>query len=187
MPSKAPWENSFGVGRAMSAGNPKHSAMGMAGGGGLVRVPLLQRDGDMGGVGRGRKMRVMLHAGGERANPPLFPPGLSWVKPFTSSASSSVKWTTPFTEIFHLLRTVGESGWVLPSWESPGVQLQHRFPARGMPWRGASFVSALLQVENRRKSLPSFPPPPPSTSSRYASVERNRYPPNHPPALLPPS
>lgn len=49
----------------MSAGNLKHSAVGVAGGGGLVWVPLLQRDGDMGGVGRGRKLRVMLCAGDE--------------------------------------------------------------------------------------------------------------------------
>lgn len=38
--SKAPWENSFGMGRAMSAGNPEHLLMGVAGGGGLVQVPL---------------------------------------------------------------------------------------------------------------------------------------------------
>lgn len=76
--------------------------MGVADSGGLVRVLLLQRDGDMGGVGWGRKMRVMLHAGDERADPPLFPPGSSWVKPFTSSVSSSVKWITPLKEIYQL-------------------------------------------------------------------------------------
>lgn len=70
MPSKAPWENSFGVGRAMSGANLKLLALGVAGGGGLVQVPLPQRDGDMGGVGQGRRMRVMLHAGHERAHPP---------------------------------------------------------------------------------------------------------------------
>lgn len=49
----------------MSAGNLKHLAMGVAGRGGLVWVPLLQRDGDMGGVGQGRRLRVMLRAGDE--------------------------------------------------------------------------------------------------------------------------
>lgn len=72
----------------MSAGNPKHLAMGVAGGGGVVWVPLLPRDGDMGGVGWGRKLGVMLQAGDERPNPPLFPLGSSWVKPFTCSVSS---------------------------------------------------------------------------------------------------
>lgn len=51
LPSKAPWENSFGVGRVMSAGNLEHSAVGVAGRGDLIRALLLQRDGDMGGGG----------------------------------------------------------------------------------------------------------------------------------------
>lgn len=80
----------------MSAGNQEHLAMGVAGGGGLVCVPLLQRNGDLGGVGRGRKLRVMLHGGDEGVNPPL---GSSWVKPFTSS---SVKWNALLKEIYWL-------------------------------------------------------------------------------------
>ena len=108
-PSKAPWENGFVVGRAVSAGNPQRSAVGVAGRGGFVRVPLLQRVGDMIGVGQGRKMRVMLHAGDERVNPRLFPPGSPWVKPFTSSASSSVKWATLLKEVYRPWRAVGGS------------------------------------------------------------------------------
>lgn len=71
MPSKAPWENSFSVGKVMSAGNLEYSVMGVVSGGGLVQVPLLWWD----GVGWERKLRVTLHAGGERANPALFPLG----------------------------------------------------------------------------------------------------------------
>lgn len=166
--SKAPWENSFSLGRAMSAGNLKHLVMGVAGGGGLVQVPLFQRDGDAGGVGWGKKLRVMLHTGDKRANPPLFPLGSSWVKTFASSASPSVKWTAALKEICQLMRTVGESARVLPGWENPGVQLQHHFPACGTPWRGASFVSTLLQVENQRRLFPFLPPRPPSSSSQPA-------------------
>lgn len=70
----------------MSAGNLKHSVVGVAGRGDFIQRPLLQR-GEHGGHGwwcLRRKVRVMLHAGHESANSLLFPWHSSGVKALAS-------------------------------------------------------------------------------------------------------
>lgn len=137
----------------MSAGNLKHSAVGVAGRGDLIQGPLLQRDGDTGWWWLRRKVRVMLRAGDESANSPLFPRGSSWVKAFTSFSVLVSNLDRLPEEIYQLLGTVGESVWAHSQRGESRVQLQNSFPACStLCWR-ASFVSALLQMKSQRRSL----------------------------------